>query len=163
MTDVSIARLKEVLDWDQDTGIFRWKVSTSNRVRVGAIAGHIIHGYRVISVDGKKYRAHHIVWLFSTGAWPIGEVDHIYGKRSDNRFGLLRDVTGAVNRQNVRIARSHNKSSGVLGVDRLPGGSFRARIQNCGKTIYLGVFSTAEQAHNRYVTAKRELHEGCTL
>ena len=32
-----------------------------------------------------------------------------------------------------------------------------------GEAFYLGVFDTAEEAFSFYVSAKREMHEGCTL
>jgi len=72
------------------------------------------NGYRLVSfpLGNKKYhkiRAHHLVWVWATGAWPKGEIDHINGDRSDNRIENLREVTVSQNRTNKKI-QSNNKS-----------------------------------------------------
>jgi len=158
-----IKRLRDVLKYDEFSGIFYWKVILSNRVKPGDIAGSVSNGYVWISIDGIRYPAHRLAWLFVYGIWPKGEVDHRYGDRGDNRIANLRDVSGSVNRQNVRTARSHNKSTGVLGVDKLPSGRYRAKVRHNGVGHYLGVFDTSDAAHQAYVIAKRKIHEGCTL
>ena len=40
---------------------------------------------------------------------------------------------------------------------------YEACIKVNGKNKYLGNYSTPEEAHQAYLTAKRELHEGCTI
>ena len=40
---------------------------------------------------------------------------------------------------------------------------YEACIKENGKNKYLGNYSTPEEAHQAYLTAKRELHEGCTI
>jgi hypothetical protein len=111
-------------------------------------------------VDGHRYPAHRLAWLYMTGEWP-GEVDHINGKKDDNRWANLRDISHAANSQNVRVAQVNNRC-GVLGVKPLRD-KFQARICVARKTIHLGTFLTTSEAHAAYVAAKRELHEGCTL
>lgn len=156
-------RLTQVLLYEQDTGKFTWKQPTSNRVKPGAVAGSPGPlGHLHIQVDGKRYAAHRIAWFYVHQVWPVGEVDHINGNAGDNRIVNLRDVPGPINRENVRKPRAHS-STGVLGAFPLPGGKFRARIRVAGRAVHLGVFHTAEEAHARYVEAKRALHIGCTL
>jgi hypothetical protein len=96
-----------------------------------------------------------------TGAWPAGQVDHLNGARTDNRWTNLREATAAVNSQNQRVAYPRNKS-GFLGVRAFRAG-WTAQITVARKQVYLGNFSTPEAAHEAYVKAKRELHAGCTL
>lgn len=66
---VTAERLRDVLDYDADTGLFRWKARTSNRVRVGSVAGAHSHvlGYVMISIDGRLYKAHRLAWLHVHG------------------------------------------------------------------------------------------------
>jgi hypothetical protein len=130
--------------------------------RAGDVAGTVNNnGYRLIRVGDGRYRAHRLAWLYTHGAWPTGEIDHINGIRDDNRLANLRDVTVSVNQQNRKRAAS-NGSTGLLGVSTAKA-RYRAAIALNGRTTYLGSFDTAEEAHAAYVTAKRELHEGCTL
>ena len=47
-------------------------------------------GYRYVEIDGVRYRADELAFLFVTGKWPEGEIEHINGDRSDNRWENLR-------------------------------------------------------------------------
>jgi HNH endonuclease len=47
-------------------------------------------GYRYVEIDGELYRADRVAWLYVTGEWPEGEVEHINGDRGDNRWENLR-------------------------------------------------------------------------
>lgn len=166
MTDrelVELDRLKEILRYEPDTGVFYWLKSNSNVAPIGAIAGIGVnnHGYRQISIDGRQYRAHRLAWFYSFGKWPMN-IDHINGIRHDNRLVNLRDVTTSVNNQNRRIPQKNN-STGFLGVSLRSCGKFQAEIRVGGVKKYLGTFKTAEAAHEAYVLAKRDLHEGCAL
>lgn len=148
-------RLRDLLDYNSETGIFRWKVRVARRVRVGDIAGSADNGYREIRIDYTAYRAHRLAWLYAHGVWPK-EIDHINGVMDDNRLLNLRDATKSENQQNQRRAQSNNKT-GLLGVS-LRRGKFQAQIMASGKNLHLGYFATAELAHAAYVQAKRRLH-----
>ena len=121
-------------------------------------------GYVDVCLFGKRYGAHRLAWLHALGEWPAGEIDHINGNRADNRLANLRDVSHAVNTQNIRAPHRRNTSSGLLGVRR---GKESLRFEACIRVnrrhVCIGRFDTAEQAHQAYLAAKREFHEGCTL
>ncbi len=154
-------QLREVLDYDPETGEFRWK-SNKKGHKSGHIAGNLQrNGYRRIKVDGKKYLAHRLAWLWMTGMWPPNQIDHINGDRSGNRFMNLRLADNTFNMQNQRKAMSNNYS-GLLGV--WPNhGKWQAGVRVMGKLVHLGTFDCPEKAHHAYLTTKRELHEGNTL
>lgn len=154
-------RLKELLRYDRETGIFTWLKSNNNYVKPGDVAGWPRKGYTDICVDGVGYRAHCLAWLYMTGAWPAVEVDHKNGIKSDNRWNNLRETTHAVNMQNLR-APSKRNTTGFLGVSRWKE-KFKADIRVNGRTKYLGLFETPELAHAAYLLAKRKHHEGCTI
>jgi hypothetical protein len=157
------ARLKEVLHYDPETGIFTRRIRTSTRVNIGDIAGFVhSSGYVHIKIDRKIYKGHRLAWLYMTGNWPY-ELDHKDGIRSHNWFDNLRDVSKSGNSQNQRKARKDNKN-GHLGVSILKKtGTFRACIAINGKNKHLGCFNTADEAYDAYVTAKRIYHPTNTL
>lgn len=157
-------RLKELLSYDPETGVFTWMVSRK-RSKSGSTAGsYTKEGYLRVVFFGVEYRLHRLVWLYMTGEWPKDQIDHIDGNPANNRFANLRDVSNCVNQQNIRKAPVHNKSTGLLGatLDKETG-KFRARIRVNGKKKSLGFFETPQEAHQAYLTAKRKFHEGCTI
>lgn len=161
-TDLIQSALRAAVHYDPDTGHFTRLVRTSNRINAGDLAGSLTAlGYLRFFVCGRSYAAHRLAWLYMTGTWPHGEVDHINGDKVDNRFANLRVVSRSVNMQNQRRARVENKV-GALGVS-VQKGRFRAQIQTPAGKVHIGMYGTQEEAHAAYVAAKRKLHEGCTL
>lgn len=157
-------RLRELLHYNQETGAFTRNIAQQGR-SAGSVAGAPQNrGYIAIGLDYKKYLAHRLAWLYATGDWPANDIDHINGDRKDNRIANLRDVTVGVNNQNIRKTRSDNKISGVTGVylDRRSN-KWRPKIHLNGKQIYGGSFDTREEAHAKYLTMKRQYHEGFTM
>ena len=157
-------RLKELLDYDPETGVFRWKMNVGQRARIGVTPG-TIHptGYIHIKIAGRSYVAHRLVWLWVYGSWPTDQIDHKNGVRSDNRITNLREVTRSENLQNQRRARTGTRS-GFLGVTKQTHTTkWQATINVGGKNVYLGVFATPQLAHEAYLTAKRQFHTTCTI
>ena len=138
--------LRSILNYDQETGIFTWKVSTSNRVKVGDVAGCPDgKGYLLISVHSRLYKAHRLAWLYMNGTWPEDQIDHINRIRADNRILNLREVSHKQNNQN-KSKRSDNTSGhpGVCWHKRIS--KWEARIKHNHKQIHLGYFSILEEA-----------------
>lgn len=152
----------QYLDYDPETGLFRWKVDVSRIAKQGSIAGHLSgKGYRAISFQGKSYLSHRLAWLIVYGEWPPYGIDHINGVPDDNRIANLRSIPQSLNVQNLRRARADN-TIGFLGVTRA-GKRFSARIWVAGKSKRYGCYDTPEEAHEAYLKVKRELHKGCTI
>lgn len=158
---MSIEALNDVLRYDHETGDFWWKSTAPNKMAGKLANAKDKLGYVCIRFKGKMYKAHRIALYFWTGVWPTGDVDHINGLPNDNRICNLREVSHSVNLQNQRKARSDNQS-GFLGVSP-NGNKWRAEIRVDGKKVNLGTYVTPQEAHQAYVKAKREMHEGATL
>lgn len=155
--------LKEIISYDPASGGFLWKVSRSKKVKVGArIGSWDLYGYQTVRIDGRSYKLHRLAWLYMTGEWPVGDVDHINGVRHDNRFSNLRDVPRGQNLENRRAANPGKKSGLPLGVHR-ERYAFSARISRDNCSIVLGHFPTPEEASAAYIQAKRALHRGCMI
>lgn len=164
--DLTAERLRAVLAYNPETGLFTRRISIA-KFRAGEVAGtqEVRDGrvYLRIGVDGVRHYAHRLAWLYSTGAWPVAEVDHIDGNGLNNRIANLRDVSRAVNGQNMRQPHKDSRT-GVLGVTWVEAkGRWRASITHNGRPKFLGYFDTAEAAQVKYLETKRRLHEGCTL
>lgn len=157
-------RVRELFVYRADDGTFI-RASRAGKCRSGSIAtGTLSHGYIVMSVDGSLYAAHRLAWLWVHGELPMGDIDHIDGDRANNRLANLRDVDRSMNLQNLRSAKSHNKSTGVLGAYlHKPSGRYTSRIGVNGKNLHLGMFDSIEDAHAAYLEAKRRHHKGNTL
>lgn len=157
-------RLKELLSYNQDTGIFTRLVMNNHRFPIGSIAGQNHHsGYVYLEVDKKVYSSHRLAWLYVYGEFPKNVIDHINGNKSDNRICNLRDVTRSVNLQNLVKPYKVN-SSGFIGVSfHKSAKKWIAQISAKGRKIHLGCYQTPEEAHKVYVDTKRKLHQGCTI
>lgn len=118
--------------------------------------------YMTVFILGFQHRVHRLAWLYVHGEFPKAFIDHMDGDRLNNAISNLRDVSKTVNGQNMRKATKRSMT-GYLGVSVAPRGKFVASISVQGKYRYLGFFDTAELAHESYLAAKRELHEGCTI
>jgi hypothetical protein len=152
--DITHARLCEVLHYDPETGIFRWRVSRGGK-RAGSIAGSLYKsGYLRIAIDGITYRGHRLAWLYMTGEWPKEEIDHIKGIRDDNRWGKLRDATTVENRRNVK--RQKNNSSGFKGVHwHVRKKKWVARIAIEKRRLHIGMYDSKEAAYEAYKNAAK--------
>lgn len=152
-------RVRELFNYDPETGVFTRRVGRRAGTKAGDIAGSVKpSGYRSIWI-GANYMAHRLAWLYVHGTWPDGQVDHINQIKTDNRLANLRVVTHAQNMENRLPYRTN--STGLRGVYRRktqPDHLFYAAIKVNRKTINLGAFRTAEEAHAAYCAAAAKLH-----
>lgn len=154
---------RRILNYDPETGIFHHRVrsdrSRSWNMRFGnevaaALQGN---GYRYLVMGPKHWLAHRVAWLWMTGEWPDGQIDHINGDRTDNRWANLRIATQKQNSANQGL-RSTNKS-GIKGVCWVASKKFwRATITLEGKDKFLGYYKTLAEAASARSAAEAEHH-----
>lgn len=108
-------RLRELLDYAPDTGLFAWRTSRKGQPAKGTIAGTVSgEGYLAVTIDYKTYLLHRLAWFYVHGVWPDDKLDHANGIRTDNRITNIRECNQQENARN----RKTNKGSisGVSGV-----------------------------------------------
>ena len=153
--------IRERFFYDELTGFLYRNGHIKNSYRCNLRSGTLkATGYRHVTINGKEYLEHRIIWLYVHGELP-NVIDHIDGNTCNNKLSNLRNVNYTVNMQNRRAPNKHNKS-GYLGVSKV-GSRWKATIVKDRKSIYLGAFDSPEIAYNAYLTAKRIAHEGCSI
>ena len=144
-------RLKEVLDYNPDTGIFRWRVTASNRAVAGSTAGSPDDdGYLKIRVDGRLYLAHRLAILYTDGYLPENTVDHKDRIPWHNWRLNLREASHQCQVRNCGMRKDNR--SGVKGVywDKTTG-RWAAYVRVGGVMSNLGRFDNLlEAAYTRY-------------
>jgi hypothetical protein len=143
------------LDYDATTGTFVRRVKR-RKFLAGSESGCLdkSSGYVVMHLDGKKYQAHRLVFLYVEGNFPKDHVDHINGIRHDNRYENLRRATISENSRNRKIMITNK--SGFKGVFWNPKNKvWTAKIYLNGKRVYLGSFHDPAKAHAAYCAAAK--------
>jgi len=144
---ITQSELKQALRYDCDSGELKWlSVRPRSSANVGDIAGCLDHrGYRVIKLNKVRYYAHRLIWLYLHGSFPLHQIDHINGRRDDNREFNIRDVTGSENMKNQKRPKCNN--SGVVGVYWFKSFSkWAACIKVNNKQKHLGSFDEFDDA-----------------
>jgi hypothetical protein len=149
--------LQRLLEYSVVTGKLYWRESRGGTAVKGSEAGGVHStGYIRIRIN-KKYRAHRLIWKLVTGCDPTELIDHIDGDPINNAWHNLREAT---NRQNCFNRGTYsNNTSGFKGAYWRPDcEKFQACIDANGGRVYLGCFSTAEEAAAAYRAAADRLH-----
>ena len=156
---LSHARLKELLCYCPETGVFTRLVTTSSNAIAGSVAGSLNKNsrYLYISLDKKKYLAHRLAWFYVHGVWPHACIDHINRHGTDNRISNLRVAKHCENGQNLSLSR--NNKSGHQGVYWNEATSkWQAQIMVNRKCIYIGRFANLDDAVAARNKAKSTMH-----
>lgn len=156
------ARLRELFDYDPERGCLLWKVSNTNSVKVGQVAGSLrgSDGYWVVGVDKAIYPTHRLIWVWHYGSLDQDLfIDHINGDKLDNRVENLRTCSHAENGRN-RPGKQSSNTSGYSGVcwDK-KSLKWRAQIQDpqTGGKRHLGLFTDLHKAALTAAKARVEL------
>jgi len=166
MTDAEFIEIaKTLVDYDSVSGSFTWRVNRQGSAKAGDIAGYVrADGYIRIKIKQHGIWAHRLAWAFTHGEMPSGSIDHINGNTSDNRIENLRNVDARTNSENERKGRRRKLKGSLLGAHWSETWKrWKSSITCSGVAKHIGWFDTEQEAHAAYVTAKRQLHEGCTI
>jgi len=160
--EITTKLVRELLDYDQDTGVFTWKARgrlwfTNNQAfnrwnnrYAGEVSGNVmrkgVKGYPSvrIKVREKLWLAHRLAFIWMGEDLPK-QVDHRNRDSLDNRWKNLCSSSQEENTKNK--SKMNNNTSGVTGVCWHKGaGRWRARVSVNGNRKNLGYFADLEQA-----------------
>jgi hypothetical protein len=174
VADITAAQLRAILDYNPETGVFRWRARTPdmfsgaknpsracaiwNAKYAEAVSGSASSGQWVaIPVNGKFMRAHRIAWVLSYGFETEFLIDHINRNPLDNRLCNLREATPSQNQRN-RGMDPRNKS-GFKGVSMCRHTQrWRVTLSLNRKQIHVGRFDCLEKAVEAYQEAAAKYH-----
>lgn len=166
--DLSIEQIREMVDYNPDTGEFTWKprvpVTRGNKVFNSRFAGKDCgggsikqgQGYTRIKIKGTTIKAHRLAFAVMEGFWPEQYVDHINGDKQDNRWCNLRLATKIENGRNQKLY--HNNRSGKQGVwFSKSKGKWEVQIGSAQSREYLGAYDNYEDAVRARECRERDL------
>lgn len=153
----SQAELKDYFEYHSD-GYFIWKKKTNGKVVIGKKAGRSkvdLNGYSCIWFGNKEYKLHRCIYIYHYGIIPEGYiVDHINPVKSsnDNRIENLQLLNRKQNvqRKVIDYKMRHTTSNYRGVVYRHKRKSFQAQIGVNGRTIFLGMFKSEDEAAIAY-------------
>lgn len=82
---ITHARLKELVQYDKETGQF---------FPIGTVRERESDGYLYVVLDGERYSAAQIAWFYHRGEWPKGRVTSVDGDNTFLSVYNLSDDTG---------------------------------------------------------------------
>jgi hypothetical protein len=148
---ITQSELKELVNYDKDTGIFTWKKRTSNRIKVGDIVGNFHKsGYIEMRVGGTRCLAHRFAFLYVHGYIPK-LIDHIDRNKKNNTIDNLREATYGQNTLNSKI-RSDNTSGAKCVYFDKRNNSWEVKIGN----KYIKKYKTLEEAKHKAEEIRKE-------
>jgi len=131
---ITARRVRELLDYDPETGIFIWRRRPLRcgleRIDRGwnkrfagklAIGGRHPQGHFRICLYCRGYAAHRLAWLYVYGEWPKTDIDHINGNGGDNRIANLRLASVSQNIMNSKRHRDNTSGTKGISLDKRSG------------------------------------------
>lgn len=150
--------VKTILDnffYDKKTGKLFNKTRRKGATHLAESGFMEVNGYRGLTFNKKRYFVHRLIWKIETEKDPMCSLDHINGKKTDNRFCNLREVSHRENMLNQKIRKTN--TSGITGVcfDKAYK-KWMAHITVNGKFKFLGRFENKKHAIKARKKAEKE-------
>lgn len=155
--------LKDNFHYDPETGIWT-NLKNRGKSKLGKEADYYASdGYKIIWYKNKHYRAHVLAWVYMYDEHP-NIIDHINGKRDDNRLCNLRNVTMSINLQNQKKSHPRKTYSDIPGVlYEKRKNVYRIRLMVDGIYKSFGHYNTVEEAEQQCIILRRLYYPGNTL
>ena len=163
----SVDILRQCFDYDPATGLLTWRRRPSwqfacdgtaarwngrwaGRPALNAPTNCGGHRGGSVTIRGKTFKllARRVIWKLVHGTEPTGVISHWDGDTASNVLANLRH--SAIS---LAIRDQRRNKSGLKGAYRSPGGRWFSSVWKDGRTVHLGMFGSAEEAHKAWVVA----------
>ena len=114
MTELTHEELTRLLDYDPETGVFRWRVSCGG-AKVGSVAGCRGRNLKKISVNGDSHITRRLAWFYVYGEMPR---NRLFVKNRDpyddriNNIGMLPDKPKEPTHEYLKQCIDYNPETG---------------------------------------------------
>lgn len=150
--ELSRELLRKYLEYNPETGVFTRKIN-SGKCKKGDVVGSLSKGYLYVKIDNKSYALHRLAVFLTTGIFPVTDVDHINGIKSDNRIANLRVCSRSDNAKNAKLNRNNRLM--VKGVRKLKDtGKYQVRLNQKS----FGCYEDLELAELVAIEAREKYH-----
>ena len=116
MTELTHEELTRLLDYDPETGVFRWKVGGRGR-KIGNITGHRYERGSRIKVNGTAYLSRRLAWFYVYGEMPSNNLFVKNGDQHDDRIdnlGILPDKPKELTHEYLKQCIDYNPDTGAF-------------------------------------------------
>lgn len=152
-------RVRSLFEYNPVTGSFLRRHAVANQHEGDAVGCVGKRGYFVANIDGRIQYLHRVAWLYMTGEWPVGKLDHKNRVKTDNRWDNLRLASDSQNAANSNPRKSRS-NTGHRGVYKCPVSSkYIAEVRHNGKRVLCKRFATLDAAVEA-ANAARDKHHG---
>ena len=131
----------------------QWNTQNAGKLALSCIS----RGYRKGSINGVQVQAHRVIWAMMTGEWPSLQIDHVNGRKSDNRWTNLRLATSSQNAANTGARPGSSRFKGVSWDASRSKWIATIRTENSVK-VNLGRFDLEADAAAAYDVAAAQMH-----
>lgn len=172
----SINLLRDLLEYDPNTGMLYWKSRTEDMFYNGNTSSFSVckswnsrwsgkpalnhidaRGYKRGAINGRHLQAHRVIWAICNGSWPKGEIDHINGNKIDNRISNLRVASRSQNERNKGLISSNTSGEKGVSWNKLKG-KWHAYVTINRKRTNVGYFDCRFKASLARKEAAEKLH-----
>lgn len=95
----AVSDLREIFEYEPETGALRWKKKINYFIKVGKVAGSRTKTGVNVGVGGVVVPARRVIWAMHYGEWPNQNVRHKNKDRYDTRIENLYLASGKSGRQ----------------------------------------------------------------
>lgn len=115
MSELTHEELTRLLDYDPDTGVFRWRVDRKGGAKAGSVAGNGIRDAKQIRVKGTSYVSRRLAWFYVHGEMPRNNLFVKNGDQFDDRIdniGMLPDKPKELTHEYLKQCIDYNPETG---------------------------------------------------